>query len=45
ELLSDQEFLKAIQSLKRRSLLEKSSGLTLQPVIKQYVKNLNSNFS
>ncbi len=45
ELLSDQEFLKAIQSLKRRSLLEKSSGLTLQPVIKQYVKNLSSNFS
>ena len=45
ELLSDQEFLKAIQSLKRRSLLEKSSGLTLQPVIKQYVKNLSSNCS
>jgi len=44
-LLSDEEFLKAIQSLKRRSLLEKSSGLTLQPVIKQYVKNLSSNFS
>jgi hypothetical protein len=42
ELLSAQEFLKAIQSLKRRSLLEKSSGLTLQPVIKQYVKNLIS---
>jgi NB-ARC domain len=45
ELLSDQAFLKAIQSLKRRSLLEKSSGLTLQPVIKQYVKNLSSNCS
>ncbi|HIK13097.1 MAG TPA: AAA family ATPase [Oscillatoriaceae cyanobacterium M33_DOE_052] len=41
ELLSDADFLKAIQSLKRRSLLEKSSGLTLQPVIKQYVKNLS----
>lgn len=40
ELLSDEEFLKVIQSLKRRNLLEKSSGLTLQPVIKQYVKNL-----
>ncbi|GAB4306284.1 MAG: hypothetical protein Fur0025_48280 [Oscillatoriaceae cyanobacterium] len=42
ELLSDADFLKAIQSLKRRNLLEKTSGLTLQPVIKQYVKNLSS---
>lgn len=41
ELLPDQEFLKAIQSLTRRNLLEKSSALTLQPVIKQYVKNQN----
>ena len=41
ELLPDQEFLKAIQSLTRRNLLEKSSYLTLQPVIKQYVKNQN----
>lgn len=40
ELLSDEEFLKVIQSLKRRNLLEKSSGLTLQPVIKQYIRNL-----
>lgn len=40
ELFSDADFLKAIQSLKRRNLLEKTSGLTLQPVIKQYVKNL-----
>ena len=40
ELLAARDFLKAIQSLKRRSLLEKSSGLTLQPAIAQYVKNL-----
>nr|WP_283762542.1 NACHT domain-containing protein [Roseofilum halophilum] len=39
ELLSDADFLKAIQSLHKRSLLEKSSVLTLQPAIKQYVKN------
>ncbi len=42
ELLSDADFLKAIQSLKRRSLVEKISGFTLQPAIKQYVKNLIS---
>ncbi len=41
-LLSDQEFLKAIQSLKRRSLLEPSSNLSLQPVIRQYIR---SNYS
>jgi len=41
-LLSDADFLKAIQSLKRRNLLEKTSGFTLQPAIKQYVKNLIS---
>ncbi len=40
EILADRDFLKAIQSLTRRNLLEKSSGLTLQPAIKQYVKNL-----
>lgn len=39
ELLSDRDFLKAVQSLKRRSLLEKSLALTLQPTIAQYVKN------
>jgi hypothetical protein len=39
-LLSDREFLKAIQSLKRRSLLEHSSNLILQPVIRQYIRNL-----
>jgi len=39
DLLSDADFLKAIQSLRRRNLLEKSPILTLQPVIKQYVKN------
>ncbi|OAB59400.1 AAA family ATPase [Phormidium willei BDU 130791] len=43
-LLSDREFLKAIQSLKRRSLLEPSSQcnlqLSLQPVIRQYIRNL-----
>jgi hypothetical protein len=42
ELLADRDFLKAIQSLTRRNLLEKSAGLTLQPAIKQYVKNLIS---
>lgn len=42
ELLSDADFLKAIQSLKRRNLVEKTSGFTLQPAIKQYVKNLIS---
>ncbi|MEB3884342.1 NB-ARC domain-containing protein [Lyngbya sp. CCY1209] len=42
ELLSDSDFLKAIQSLKKRNFLEKSSGLTLQPAIAQYVKNLMS---
>ncbi|MEQ8962760.1 MAG: hypothetical protein RLP02_33420 [Coleofasciculus sp. C2-GNP5-27] len=41
-LLSDREFLKAIQSLKRRSLLEPSSNLSLQPVIRQYIR---SNYS
>lgn len=41
-LLSDADFLKAIQSLKRRNLVEKTSGFTLQPAIKQYVKNLIS---
>lgn len=41
-LLSDADFLKAIQSLKKRSLVEKTSGFTLQPAIKQYVKNLIS---
>lgn len=39
-LLSNREFLKAIQSLKRRSLLDSSSHLTLQPVIRQYIRNL-----
>ena len=38
-LLSDREFLKAIQSLKRRSLLEPSSNLSLQPVIRQYIRS------
>lgn len=42
ELLSDADFLKGIQSLNRRNFLNKSSGFTLQPVIKQYVKNLIS---
>ncbi len=40
ELLSDPDFLAAIQSLKRRSLVEKTSGFTIQTAIKQYVKNL-----
>nr|WP_283754008.1 hypothetical protein [Roseofilum acuticapitatum] len=39
DLLSDADFLKAIQSLRRRNLLEKFSVLTLQPMIKEYVKN------
>ncbi|MGL4497911.1 MAG: NB-ARC domain-containing protein [Planktothrix sp.] len=40
DFLSNEEFLKVVQSLKRRNLLEKSSVLTLQPVIKQYIRNL-----
>ena len=40
DLLSDEAFLKGIQSLNRRNLLETSSGFTLQPVIKQYIQNL-----
>lgn len=39
DLLSDSDFLKAIQSLQKRSLLEKSPILSLQPAIEQYVKN------
>ena len=39
ELRSHSDFLKAIQSLNRRHLLETSSTLTLHPVIKQYIKN------
>lgn len=41
ELLSDSDFLKAIQSLRKRNFLDKSPALTLQPAIKQYVNNLN----
>jgi len=40
ELLSDSDFLKAIQSLRKRNLIEQSPTLTLQPVIQQYVRNL-----
>ncbi|MBD2485025.1 NB-ARC domain-containing protein [Planktothrix sp. FACHB-1365] len=43
EFLSDSEFLKAVQSLRKRGLIEKAIdkeafGFTLQPVIKEYVK-------
>ncbi|MEB3278176.1 MAG: NB-ARC domain-containing protein [Lyngbya sp.] len=41
KLLSDSDFLKAIQSLRKRSLLDKSPTLSLQPAIKQYVNNLS----
>ena len=41
DLLPDEDFLKAIQSLSKRNLLTKSPALTLQPVIKQYVQNLS----
>ncbi len=41
ELLSDSDFFKAIQSLRKRNLLDKSSTLTLQPAIKQYINNLS----
>lgn len=44
EFLSDSDFFKAVQSLRKRGLIEKimnkgSSRFTLKPVIKQYVKN------
>ncbi|CAD0232022.1 MULTISPECIES: NB-ARC domain-containing protein [Planktothrix] len=43
EFLSDSEFLKAVQSLRKRGLIEKAIDkealvFTLQPVIKEYVK-------
>jgi NB-ARC domain len=43
EFLSDSDFFKAVQSLRKRGLIEKimnkgSSRFTLKPVIKQYVK-------
>lgn len=41
EILSDEDFLKAIQSLRKRNFLAQSSALSLQPVIQQYVKNLS----
>ncbi|MEA5417692.1 NB-ARC domain-containing protein [Spirulina sp. CCNP1310] len=44
ELLSDSQFLRAIQSLKRRSLIDNPAHLSLQPAIKQYVENLNAEF-
>ncbi len=40
-LLSDSDYFKAIQSLKKRNFLEQSPALTLQVAIKQYVKNLS----
>jgi len=42
DLLSDSQFLRAIQSLKRRSLIDNPSNLILQPAIKQYIKNLKA---
>jgi len=44
ELSSDNDFLRAIQSLKKRGLIQqarnnKESYLSLQPVIKEYMKN------
>lgn len=44
EFLSDSDFFKAVQSLRKRGLIEKTmnkgaSRFTLKPVIKQYVKN------
>ncbi len=41
DLLPDEDFFKAIQSLSKRNLLTKSPALILQPVVKQYVKNLS----
>ncbi|MCT7984675.1 ATP-binding protein [Laspinema sp. A4] len=41
ELLSDSDFFKAIQSLKKRNLLYKSATLTLDPVMQQYVRTLS----
>lgn len=47
ELLSESDFLRAIQSLRKRSLIEKAlnektSGFTLQPAMKEYVKKFVS---
>jgi hypothetical protein len=41
ELLSNSDFFKAIQSLKKRNLLHKSTTLTLDPVMQQYVRTLS----
>ncbi len=41
ELLSDSDFFKAIQSLKKRNLLHKSAALTLDPVMQHYVRSLS----
>ena len=47
ELLSESDFLRAIQSLRKRSLIEKAlnektSGFTLQPVMQEYIKKFVS---
>jgi hypothetical protein len=45
--LSDSDFLRAIQSLRKRNLIEKAlnekgSGFTLKPVMKEYIKKFVS---
>ncbi|EAW33292.1 NB-ARC domain-containing protein [Lyngbya sp. PCC 8106] len=47
DFLSESDFLRAIQSLRKRNLIEKAlnertSGFTLQPVMKEYVKKFVS---
>lgn len=47
DFLSDSDFLRAIQSLRKRNLIEKAlnekgSGFTLQPVMKEYLKKFVS---
>ncbi|MEA5500018.1 NB-ARC domain-containing protein [Limnoraphis robusta Tam1] len=47
DFLSDSDFLRAIQSLRKRNLIEKAlnektSGFTLQPVMKEYIKKFVS---
>ncbi|MCT7993178.1 NB-ARC domain-containing protein [Laspinema olomoucense] len=41
EFLSNSDFFKAIQSLKKRNLLHKCSTLTLDTVMQHYVRNLS----
>jgi hypothetical protein len=41
-ILSQEEFLKSVQSLKKRNFLQKTSTLILHPVIRKYVKSYSN---